>query len=368
MRDNIIILAAGKSTRMKMNMSKCAIPLLGKPMILHLVDTISRTNIKNKIAVLGYDAEYIKSLLGTSIKYAYQNQQLGTGHAVHCACGELDYNEALTFIVCGDMPLLKEDTISALRDYHLYNKNDITVVSMVVEDPKRYGRMIKDHASNLLKIVEYKDANEEERKIKEVNTGVYCVNTKILPILLSQIKSNNAQNEYYLTDLIALANSNAYKVGVFQSLDPFQFTGIDDLNTLAWVEECIREDIIKKNRENGVLMINSNSIVISKDAIIEPGVIIYPNTIIMGKTLIKRDCIIGPNCEINNSEIHEKCQINNSRILNSTIYSNVNVDSFSVISKDSIVGSNSKIGKNANIECSEIPNDSIIKDYEIIKQ
>ena len=335
MNDNIIILAAGRSTRMGMNMSKCAIPLLGKPMVLYIADAIKKTNIKNKIAVLGYDAENVKSLLGDFAEYAYQEKQLGTGHAVNCACEKLDLGEELTFIVCGDMPLLKSETIKSLRDYHLYNKNDITVVSMVVEDPKRYGRMIKDHASNLLKIIEFKDATEDEKRIKKVNTGVYCVKTKVLPILLSKIKTNNAQNEYYLTDLVSLANENSCKVGVFQSQDPFQFTGIDDLLTLASVEEKLRNQIIDKHRSNGVMIQNSSTVTISVDAEIKPGTIIKQNTMILGKTYIDSDCVIGPNVIIKNSRIGRNCKMDFCKILYSHLESNENIESFSVIRNNS---------------------------------
>ena len=173
MKDNIVILAAGKSTRMKMNMSKCALPLLKKPLILHLLDTINKTNIKNKIIVLGYEGEALKNVLGESYIYAYQNEQLGTGHALFSALDNIDLNEELTFVVCGDMPLLKRETLKSLRDYHIYNKNDLTVVSTIVNDPKRYGRLIKDYASNLVKIVEYKDASDEEKKILVVTGSMY---------------------------------------------------------------------------------------------------------------------------------------------------------------------------------------------------
>ena len=210
MKDNIIILAGGKSTRMKMNTNKCALPLLKKPLISHLAETINKVHIKNKIVVLGYEGNTIKTILGDFANYVYQEEQLGSGHATSIATSKLDYDEELTFIVCGDMPLIKQKTLTSLRDYHLYNKNDITVVSTIVEDPKKYGRLVKDYASNLIKIVEYKDASNEELEIREINTGIYCINTYLLPVLLSLIDNNNASKEYYLTDLIGIAYKNSY--------------------------------------------------------------------------------------------------------------------------------------------------------------
>lgn len=243
MKDNIVVLAAGKSTRMKMNVNKCTIPVLGKPMIRHLFDTFSELNIKNKVVVLGFQAEKVKEIVGEEAVYAFQDEQLGTGHAVLCAVDKLDKNEELTFIICGDMPLLKKETLNTLRDYHLKEENIITVVSTIVDDPKRYGRMIKDSSSKLLKIVEFKDANDDEKKINEINTGVYCVNTNILPLLLKKVSNRNAKKEYYLTDIISIANQDNLKVGVYLNKDSFQFSGIDDIETLNDVEFKLKQNL-----------------------------------------------------------------------------------------------------------------------------
>lgn len=358
MKDNIIILAAGKSTRMKMNTNKCALPLLKKPLILHLMETINKINIKNKIIVLGYESESIKKILGESLNYVYQDEQLGTGHAVSMATSKIDYNEELTYIICGDMPLIKEKTLTSLREYHIYNKNDITVVSTIVDNPKKYGRLIKDYASNLTKIVEYKDATKEELEIKEINTGIYCINTYLLPILLSLIDNNNAQQEYYLTDLIEVAHNNSYKVGVCQNLDSFQFNGIDDLKSLAEVEEQLRKIIIEKHRNNGVLMVSSDTITIAKEVSIEPGVIIYPNTYITGNTYIHKGCVIGPNSEINNSTIKENTSIKHSLIDNCKIGSNTTIGPFAQLRNNSVIGDNIRIGNFVEIKNSLIGNNT----------
>lgn len=360
MSDNIIVLAAGKSSRMKMNKSKCAIPLLRKPIILHLINTLNKLNFKNKIVVLGYEKETLRQLLNDFGTYVYQEQQLGTGHAVSLSLPYLDYQEELTFIVCGDMPLLKEETIQLLKEYHLYNKNDLTVVSTIVDDPKRYGRLIKDRASNLVRIVEYKDASEKEKLINEVNTGIYCINTKILKVLISLIDNNNAQKEYYLTDLISLAYQNNYKVGVYQNLDSFQFSGIDDLTSLSLVEEKLRKDIIAKHLNNGVLMVSSDTITISDEAIIEPGVIVYPNTCINGKTIIQSGSIIGPNSELNDSIVANNTTIKHSLINNSQIGSNTTIGPFAQLRNDSIIGNNVRIGNFVEIKNSKIGNNTKI--------
>ncbi len=358
MKDNIIILAAGKSTRMKMNTNKCALPLLKKPLILHLMDTINNINIKNKIVVLGYEKESIQKILGDSVTYVYQKEQLGTGHAVSIATEKLDYSEEITYIVCGDMPLIKEKTLTSLREYHLYNKNDITVVSSIIDEPKKYGRLVKDYASNLTKIVEYKDATNEELEIKEINTGIYCINTYLLPVLLSLIDNNNAQQEYYLTDLISIAYKKNYKVGVCQNLDSFQFSGIDDLKSLAEVEELLRKRIIEKHRDNGVLMVSSDTITIAKEVNIEPGVIIYPNTYITGNTYIHAGCIIGPNTEIHNSTIKENTCIKHSLVSDSKIGSNTTIGPFAQLRNNTIIGNNIRIGNFVEVKNSLIGNNT----------
>ena len=195
-----IILAAGKGTRMKTELPKCAYPFCGKPMVKYIVENCIKCGINDINVVVGYKKEQIKEVLQDTVSYAVQDQQLGTGHAAMCCEPLLKDKEGLCLVFPGDMPLVDEEIINNLINIHINNKNDLTVVTTILDNPGAYGRMYRENGL-IKKIVEFKDATEEQKAIKEVNSGLYCVDIQLMFEALKLIKNNNNSGEYYFTDI-----------------------------------------------------------------------------------------------------------------------------------------------------------------------
>lgn len=239
---NVIILAAGKGTRMKSELPKCACPILGKPMILYLVDACLDAGIENIIVVLGYKKEIIKEVLKdySNISYAYQDEQLGTGHACMMTKELLKNVEGSTVIVPGDMPLVGKENLVNLIKYHEDNNLSMTILSSIFENPFSYGRIIREN-NFVTSIIEEKEATEEQKQIKEINTGLYVVDNQTLFASLDQIDNNNSKNEYYLTDIVKVISKNDLVDAVVCDYD-YHLTGINDLETLRFVEEKLKSE------------------------------------------------------------------------------------------------------------------------------
>ena len=233
---NAIILAAGKGTRMQTELPKCAYPFLGKPMVCHIVEACQSANIDNIYVVVGYKKEDIIECLNgyENITYCEQVKQEGTGSAVKVCKEALKDNNELTIILAGDMPLVDKELIDGLVHTHNENKNTLTVVSTIMEDPKRYGRIYREDGY-VKKIVEAKDASEEVLKIKEINSGLYCVNNQVLFEALDLVTNNNKANEYYLTDIVEIIGSKE-KVDTFVVEESYKLEGFNDVPSLEQAE------------------------------------------------------------------------------------------------------------------------------------
>ena len=237
---NAIILAAGKGTRMQTELPKCAYPFLGKPMVCHIVEACKAANIENIYVVVGYKKEdIIKCLEGyENIIFCEQIKQEGTGSAVKVCKNALKDNNELTIILAGDMPLVDKELIDGLVNAHIEEENVLTVVSTIMEDPKRYGRIYRENG-NVKRIVEAKDATEEQLMIKEINSGMYCVDNKVLFEALDLVNNNNKANEYYLTDIVEIIGSNN-KVDTFVVKEAYKLEGFNDVPSLEKAEEYVK--------------------------------------------------------------------------------------------------------------------------------
>lgn len=237
MSDNLhaIILAGGKGTRMHSDMPKCAYPFCGKPMINYIIDSCEQSNIKDIIVVVGYKAEELIKCLPSNVKYVTQHEQLGTGHAAMCARELLEGKDGLTLIFPGDMPLIDKETITNLIETHKRDKNALTDITIILDDPAAYGRIVREN-DQIKKIVEFKDCTDEQKLIKEINVALYCVDNKLLFDAIDKIKNNNNANEYYLTDIVEIL-ARDHKVDAYIAPNDYRLLGINDLETLAKVEE-----------------------------------------------------------------------------------------------------------------------------------
>ena len=237
---NAIILAAGKGTRMQTELPKCAYPFLGKPMVCHIVEACQAANIENIYVVVGYKKEdIIKCLEGyKNITFCEQVKQEGTGSAVKVCKDVLKDNNELTIILAGDMPLVDKELIDELVNVHINENNMLTVVSTIMEDPKRYGRIYRENG-NVKRIVEAKDATEEQLLIKEINSGMYCANNKILFEALDLVNNNNKANEYYLTDIVEIIGANN-KVDTYVVKEAYKLEGFNDVPSLEKAELYVK--------------------------------------------------------------------------------------------------------------------------------
>ena len=234
MNTHAIILAAGKGTRMHTDLPKCAYPFLGKPMVSYIIESLKKAGIKEIITVVGYKKEDLIKCLPNDVKVAVQTEQLGTGHAVMAAKDSLSSLDGITLIFPGDMPLIDCDTINSLVKEHLDKKNALTVVTTVLDDALKYGRIYRENG-HIKKIVEFKDCTPEQLEIKEINSGLFCVDTKVLFEALKKVQNHNNQHEYYLTDIVEIIGRD-HQVDSVVIKDGFILTGINDLDALAEAE------------------------------------------------------------------------------------------------------------------------------------
>lgn len=237
-----LILAAGKGTRMKSDKAKVLHELNGKPLLYYSIAAAKAVSAEKIVAVIGHQANTVReTFAGSGCIFVEQNPQLGTGHAVLQAKDVLSNYDGLTVILCGDVPLLKASTIKSLIDNHLAHSAVVSVLTTVPPPPHAYGRIVKDDKGNVLKIVEHKDATEDEKKIGEINTGIYCADTKFLFHALGKVTNNNQQKEYYLTDIVEIAVREGQKVKSFIASDYVEVMGINTLEELERAEKYLRK-------------------------------------------------------------------------------------------------------------------------------
>ena len=349
MKKYALILAAGKGTRMRTELPKCAFPILKKPMISYIIENIEKSTIDETCVIVGHKKEVLEEILTNRVTYAYQSEQLGTGHAVKSAEEVLGDKEGVTFILPGDMPLMEYPLMDKILRSHEEMGNDLTVVTMMMDYPKGYGRIVRDEYGLVTGIVEENDCNENQKLIKEVNSSVYVVNNKLLFEYVKKIKRNERKGEFYLTDIVSLMHQD-HKVNTFVVRNPMVTMGINDLYGISIAEKYLRESINKSHMLNGVSIVNPETVTISHNAIIEPGVWIYPNSVILGNSVIKAGAIIGPNAEVNDSIIHEKAEIRHSIVKDSEVGENTTVGPFAHLRNHAVVGKDNRIGNFVEIK------------------
>jgi UDP-N-acetylglucosamine diphosphorylase/glucosamine-1-phosphate N-acetyltransferase len=236
-----IILAAGKGTRMRSGLAKVLHPLDGKPMVVYPIELGRAVGSEIIAVIVGHQADKIKeSITGDDIVFVHQEQQLGTGHAVLQCRDALQMFQGHILILCGDVPLLLPATIEALRAEHVSHQAAVTVLTTLFDDPTGYGRIVKDESDTILKIVEERDATDDERKIKEINSGIYCVDSEFLFYAVGRITNDNAQGEYYLTDILEIASGMKYTAKSFVIEDPIEVMGINTIEDLARADQIMK--------------------------------------------------------------------------------------------------------------------------------
>lgn len=353
-----LILAAGEGKRMKSKTPKVLHKVCGKEMVNHVIDTLRAAEIKDVDVIIGKGAEKVKEgTLDRNVIYSYQNEQLGTGHAVMCAEEFLREKTGIVSIFVGDGPLITVDTVKKLTEYHEMGQFKATILTSVIDDPAKYGRIIRNHQGEVEKIVEFKDCNNDEIKVNEINAGMYCFDIESLLNSLHKLNNDNAQGEYYLTDVIEILKKENQKVGAISV--PFdEIQAVNSRVELSEAEKVMRKRINKKHMENGVTIIDPDSTYIGVDVQIGADSIIYPGNVLEGNTIIKEECILYPNSRICNSLIEENVTIQSSVILDSNIGKGTTVGPFAYIRPDSTIGEHVRIGDFVEIKKSTIGNNT----------
>lgn len=344
-----IILAAGKGTRMKSETPKVLHTIFEKTLVGYVIEAVNNTGFADEnFVIVGHQAErvdeYIKNNYPNA-KTVIQSPQLGTGHAVSMALPYIKEFDGEIIILCGDTPLITSETLKEFVEFHRNTKSDLTVMSAIFDNPTNYGRIIRSSEGKVSAIVEEKDATSEQKAVKEVNAGIYCLNWKKVMPAFSELKTNNAQGEYYLTDIIKWGNSNNLNVNAYTLKNNEEIFGINSKTHLAEASKLLNRRIIKKHLDNGVTIIDPETTWISPETEIAPDTVIYPSTYIEGKNKIGKFCKIGPFAHLRGGVVLEDyVKIGNFvEVKKTTIKSHTNACHLTYLG-DSEIGSDVNIG------------------------
>jgi bifunctional UDP-N-acetylglucosamine pyrophosphorylase/glucosamine-1-phosphate N-acetyltransferase len=352
-----IILAAGKGTRMKSNLVKVLHPLLGVPMLSYPIDLcLNGINSRKTIVVVGYQGEKIRaSFTDDRLTFVDQGDPLGTGHAVLCTENHFKGFKGVIPVLYGDVPLLKVDTLRKCIDTHKRNAGAITIMTAVLENPAGYGRIVRAHGEWVQRIIEERDASPQEMSMKEVNTGIYCVDSPFLFEALKQVRTDNVQGEYYLTDIVAIANQRKQKVYAFPVEDSTEVMGINTRVDLAKADEILRNELLAGMMLDGVSIIDPKTTYIDKQVRVGRDTVIYPNCNLQGETIIGERCILEPNSQITDSRIGSDVVIKAfSVIVESTIDEGASIGPFARLRPGTEVKRNVRIGNFVEVKKSII--------------
>jgi bifunctional UDP-N-acetylglucosamine pyrophosphorylase / glucosamine-1-phosphate N-acetyltransferase len=297
-----VVLAAGKGTRMKSMYPKVLHKIFGKSLIERVLNAVTNRHIDEVFVIVGHQSELVKEHINQNcnknVKCILQQPQLGTGHAVFQVFNELIHFDGTLMVVCGDTPLLKEETLSQFLETHLASASDLSILSAQLQNPTAYGRVLRGMEGTVIKIVEEKDATPEEKKIKEINTGVYCLNWKKISPAFLELNTNNAQGEYYLTDIVEWATNKELTVNAHQLAIEDEIFGINSQADLAEATRKLNNRKLDELYTSGVSIVDPQNTWISPETQIESDTTILPGCYIEGDNYISTGCKIGPHVYI----------------------------------------------------------------------
>ena len=354
MTNYAIILAAGKGTRMKSDLPKVLHKVAGISMLEHVFRSVNAINPEKTVTVIGHKAELVEQVLAGHTDFVRQTEQLGTGHAVMMAEPVLENLTGQTLVIAGDTPLITGESLKNLIDFHINHKNVATILTAEADNPFGYGRIVRNQHGEVLKIVEQKDASDFEQQIKEINTGTYVFDNARLFEALKNINTNNAQGEYYITDVIGIFRENGEKVGAYTLKDFDESLGVNDRVALATAEGVMRRRINQKHMVNGVSFVNPDATYIDVDVEIAPEVQVEANVTLKGQTKIGAETILTNGTYIVDSVIGERTVITNSMIEESSVADGVTVGPYAHIRPGSILAKDVHVGNFVEVKGSSI--------------
>lgn len=312
-----VVLAAGKGTRMKSGLVKVLHPIAGQPMIDWPLAAAREAGGAPVVLVVGHQGDAVAGRFrgDADIRCALQAEQLGTGHAVSCALGALDDFSGTVLILCGDTPLLRSRTLRELLDFHRSNSAALTVLTARMDNPFGYGRVLRDGEGRVLRIVEQKDATPEELNVREINSGIYCMEAGFLKANIASLGSDNAQNEFYLTDLVALASRQGATCLALAINDGDEIMGVNDRAQLAEAAQILRSRINRDLMLSGVSLIDPDHTYIDRGVAIAADTVVHPNCSLTGATTIGSGCLIEAGVSIRDCRIGDGCHIKAGSVL-----------------------------------------------------
>lgn len=339
-----VILAAGKSTRMKSRLPKPLHPVCGLPLTSHVAEACRLAGVGRIVVIVGHGAEAVKAGLGADNEYALQAEQRGTGHAAQSAEAALQDFDGAVLVLAGDVPLLRAETLRHLLDHHQEMSASATLLTSVLDDPTGYGRILRAADGTVARIVEHKDATPDQRAIKEWNPSIYCFSARSLFSALQDVRPNNVQGEYYLTDVIGLMAERGLRVEAVRVEDAEEVLGVNSRVELAEVGRILRRRILTDLMLSGVTVTDPLSTYVDVGVTVGQDSVIEPQTFLYRETEIGEGCVIGPFTRISNSTVGDATTILASQVVDSRIGNHVKIGPFANIRPGCTLADGVKVG------------------------
>jgi bifunctional UDP-N-acetylglucosamine pyrophosphorylase/glucosamine-1-phosphate N-acetyltransferase len=361
-----IVLAAGQGKRMKSKLYKVMHPVCGKPMVGHVIDILERLEVGRKIVIVGHGAEMVQAYLGDRAEYALQPEQLGTGHAVLQAKEQLQNEEGITIVICGDTPLVRAGTLRKMIEAHRSQEASATILTAQLANPTGYGRILRDEEGEVVQIREQKDCSIPEQAVKEINAGTYLFDNRSLFQALGEVNNNNVQKEYYLPDVIGIMQKEGKRIIGFCTDDEAEVIGVNDRIALAEAEGHMRQRIIRSHMRNGVTITDPANTYIERDVVIGEDTVLLPGSMLYGSTTVGSDCVIGPHSEITNTQVGDRVQIKQSVLSDAIVGDECAIGPFAYLRPGAKLGKRVKIGDFVEIKNASIDDDSKVSHLSYI--
>jgi bifunctional UDP-N-acetylglucosamine pyrophosphorylase/glucosamine-1-phosphate N-acetyltransferase len=350
-----VILAAGLGTRMKSGLAKALHPLAGMPLIRHVLNAVAELDPEKVVLVLGHQADRVGAAVADyDAEVVMQAKQLGTGHAVQQAREALAGASGPVLVLCADTPLLTAGTLGSVVELHRKSRAAVTLITARLEDPFGYGRVVRGK-TGVMRVVEEKDASAAQKKIREVNAGIYCFDPKFLLASLSQLGKNNAQGEYYLPDTIGLARKKKLTVAAFPCGDPDEVMGVNSRFDLSRAEKAMKQRINRRWMDEGVTMIDPDATFVGPGVLLGRDVVLYPNVRLDGNTRIGDGCVIYPGSRVVDSALAGSVIVKDCSVIEqSDIAAGCTIGPFAHLRPGSVMAEGARIGNFVEIKKSTI--------------
>ncbi|MEV4102140.1 bifunctional UDP-N-acetylglucosamine diphosphorylase/glucosamine-1-phosphate N-acetyltransferase GlmU [Nonomuraea sp. NPDC049649] len=370
----VIVLAAGEGTRMKSKTPKVLHELCGRALVDHMLGAARELGPERLVVVIGHDRERVGAHLAETSPDAVavvQHEQRGTGHAVRTVLEEVGTISGTVLVTYGDVPLLRTETLAALLERHESDGNAVTVLTAEVPDPTGYGRIVRDESGAVLEIVEEKDANPEQRAIREMNSGIYAFDGELLADAVKRVSTDNAQGEEYLTDVLSILRHDGHRVGACTAADYTEVEGVNDRVQLAFARKVLNRRLLERHMRAGVTIVDPDTTWLDVEVTIEPDAVIHPGTQLHGRTVVESGAEVGPATTLTDTRVGAGAVVRNAVADHADIGPQASVGPYCYLRPGTVLGRGSKAGtfvemKNSKVgEGSKVPHLTYAGDADI---